>query len=121
MTVSTGTYQISGTDLLLQPTTGRWMPRKPLGIDGNGHPIYPGVREFEMRFRLGSPADYSQLQTFFEGVSNTGTVIVDLPKYGHSSYEFVSYTGCVLREPDAKEYFSQHQRDFTILVSNIRT
>uniref|UniRef100_A0A6M3LYF3 Uncharacterized protein n=1 Tax=viral metagenome TaxID=1070528 RepID=A0A6M3LYF3_9ZZZZ len=116
-----GTYRIGGVDLLLQPTTGRWMPRKPLGIDGNGHPIYPGVREFEMRFQLGSPADYNQLQTFFESVSNTGTVIVDLPIYGHASYTFTSYTGCVLREPDSREYFSEHQTDFVILVAGIRT
>jgi len=121
MTVSTGTYQISGTDLLLQPTSGRWIPRKAIRMDGNGHPVYPGVREFEMRFQLGEPGDYSQLQDFFESVGNTGTVVVDLPKYGYTSYEFESYTGCVLREPETREYFSQHQRHFTILVTNIRT
>ena len=117
----TGTYRIDGTDLLLQPTTGRWIPRKPLGIDGNGHPIYPGVREFEMRFKLGSPSDYNQLQTFFDAISNTGTAIVDLPIYGHASYTFISYTGCVLREPDSREYFSEYQTDFVILVTNIKT
>ncbi len=121
MTVSTGTYQINGVDLTLQPTVGRWLPRKPLGIDGNGHAIYPGVREFEMRFQLGEPTDYNQLQVAFEAVSNTGTVIVDLPKYGHTDYEFESYTGCVLREPDSRGYFSEHQTEFVILVTKIRT
>ena len=117
----TGTYRLDGVELLLQPTTGRWMPRKALGIDGSGHPVYPGVREFEMRFQLGSPADYHQLQTFFEGVSNTGTVVAYLPKYGHDSYLFYGYTGCTLQEPDADEYFSEYQKNFVILITNIRT
>ncbi len=121
MALNTGTYQINSTDLLLQPTTGRWMPRKAIGIDGNGHPVYPGVREFEMRFQLGSPADYNQLQTWYESISNTGTVIADLPIYGHASYTFTSYTGCVLQEPEAREYFSENQKQFTILITNIRT
>ena len=116
-----GTYKISGTDLLLQPTIGRWMPRKPLGIDGWGHAIYPGVREFEMRFKTGDTSEYSQLQTFFESVSNTGTVVVDLPIYGHASYTFTSYTGCYLREPDSREYFAEYQKDFVILITGIRT
>ena len=42
---STGTYQINDTDLVIQPTSGRWIPRDPIDNDGNGHPVYPPYRE----------------------------------------------------------------------------
>jgi len=119
--LNTGSYQINGTDFLLPPTIGRWMPRKAIGMDGYGHPVYPGVREFEVRFQLGSPADYNQLQTWYEAVSNTGSVIVDLPIYGHAAYVFTSYTGCILQEPEFGEYFSENQGHFVFLITNIRT
>ena len=85
---ASGTYAINGTDITLPPTSGRWLPKEPLGIDGNGRAIYSGVRQFELEWQLISPSEYYQLQTFFDAVGNTGTVVVDLPKYGASSYIF---------------------------------
>lgn len=116
-----GSYKINGTELTMQPTIGKWLPREQLGIDGVGHAIYPGVREFEMRFNLQSPAEYNQLITFFNGHQPSGTVVVDLPRFGYSLYDFYSYSGCNIREPEMGDYFNENQQEVILLVSNIRT
>jgi hypothetical protein len=114
-------YYINGTELLLQPTTGKWMPRTRLGISGDGHAIYSGIREFELRFVLETPSEYNQLITFFDGLNPTGTAVITLPRFGYSTYEFFEYSGCILREPEAGPYFTEHQQDILLIVSNIRT
>ena len=55
-------YAINGTELLIEPTAGRWLPRNQFGVDGNGHPIYSPVRQYEINFGLLSPAQQNQLQ-----------------------------------------------------------
>ena len=116
-----GSYRINGTELTMQPTSGRWLPRTELGIDGLGHSIYSAVREFEMRFNLQSPDEYNQLITFFNGHQPSGTVVIDLPRFGYSIYDFFSYTGCVIREPEMSNYFNENHTEVLLLVSNIRT
>jgi hypothetical protein len=32
-----GSYGVNGTNFIIQPTTGRWVPKTPLGIGGDGH------------------------------------------------------------------------------------
>jgi len=115
------TYKINGTAISIQPTSGRWMPRDNLGIDGNGHMVYSAVREFELKWQLTDAALFDQLQTFFESVNNTGTAVVDLPYYTSGSYSFYSYSGCVLREPEMGTYFTEHHQDVFLLITNIRT
>ena len=66
----TGTFAVNGVDFLLEPTEHKWLPRTMLGRDGAGHPIYSGVREYEMRFQLASLTDYWQLQQWFNTMSN---------------------------------------------------
>jgi len=117
---ASGSYAVNGVTFL-PPTSGRWLPKNPIGVSGDGHAIYSGVREFELRWQLAFPSDVYQLQNFFGAINNTGTAVVDLPKYGHSSYEFYSYSGCVLREPEQGEYFSENQTDILLLVTNVRT
>ena len=115
------TYKISGVEIPTQPTTGRWIPRTQVGVDGNGHVIYVGVREYELRWRLSDPTNVAQLQTWFESVGNTGTVVVDLPYYLTGTYGFYSYSGCVLREPEIGNYFTEHHQSVLLLVTNINT
>lgn len=115
------TYKINGVELDLQPTMGRWVPRKSLGMDGAGHPVYPSTRQFEMRWDLVYPSDFNTLQGYFNTVITTGTAVVDLPEYGASSYSFKSYSGCTLSEPDAGNYYTQHQTKVRLLVANITT
>lgn len=118
---TSGSFAVNGVTLLLQPTSGHWVPKTPLGIGGDGHAIYPGVREFELRFNVTNPEDINQLQTMFSAIQNTGTAVVDLPKYNVTPYQFYSYSGCVLREPEQAEYFNQHHTDVYLLITNIRT
>ena len=68
-------YRINGEEIPLQPTTGRWMPKNVTDIDGRGHPIYPGVREFEMRWGLIDVSGSAKLQEFFNSVISTGTAV----------------------------------------------
>lgn len=116
-----GSYRLNGTELTMQPTVGKWLPRTELGIDGLGHAVYSGVREFEMRFNLQSPDEYNQLITFFNGHQPSGTVVVDLPGFGINSFNFIPYSGCVIREPEMSEYYNENHTEVVLLVSNIRT
>jgi len=114
------TYRINGVDLALQPTTGRWIPRTLIGTTGDGHHIYPAVREFELRWGLASPAEVDQLYDYFSVLNVTGTVVVDLPQYDGNTYVFHSYSGCTLQEPDRNTYFTEHITDVVMMVTNIR-
>jgi len=118
---ASGTYAINGVDLQLQPTSGKWMPRQELGFTGDGHVAYATPREFEMSWQLISANDANQLQSFFDGIGLTGTLVVDLPKYMHSAYIFESYTGCTISEPQMDVYFEQHETSVTLLVYGIIT
>src|SRR5512139_2561459 len=114
-------YTINGTTLTTQPESGEWKNREPIGVDGNGRPIYPAPREFEMKWGLISMSDWVQLRTFFQSVSATGTVVAGLPQYGASSWTFYSYSGCILNEPQAGVYFEEHIQDARLVVSKIIT
>ena len=115
------TYQINGTEISIQPTEGRWIPRTEIGVDGNGRPIYSSVRSFELSWQLVDPATINQLQTFFEGVGATGTAVASLPQYGAATYTFYDYSGCVLQEPNWDAYFSQYVTELVLVVTKIRT
>lgn len=114
-----GTYAFNGSELSIQPTTGRWMPQSPVGINGNGIPIYPRVREFELRWNLSDPALFNQVRGYFDALQFTGTVVVDLPKYKSADYQFYSYSGCSLYQPDLGTYFTEHIQDLVMIVGNI--
>lgn len=115
------TYKINNTTLLIEPTSGRWLPREMFGLDGNGHPIYSSLRQFEINFGLLSPAQQNQLQGFYDSVITTGTAVVDLPEYGANTYTFKSYSGCVLREPEQNQYFVENIAEVVLLITNIAT
>lgn len=114
------TYKINGTELTLQPTKGRWLPRDILGIDGNGHAIYPAVYQFEINWNLGETSEYYQLLGFFDGLTATGTVSVDLPTLRSATGGFGTYAGCVIYEPEFDGYFNEHFTQARMIVSNIR-
>lgn len=118
---TSGTYAFNSVDFLLQPSAGRWIQRGEFGIDGAGHPIYPSVREFEISWDLISVGDLQQINNIYNQVSNTGTVVVDLPKYGDSQYNFFSYSGCTLQEPQYDPYFMGYVQNVKLLVMNVRT
>lgn len=117
----TGSYAVNGSDITIQPSSGQWKPKNPLGIDGNGHFVYPPYREFELTWGLMKPSEVNQLQNFFASIGNTGTAVIDLPKYADASYSFFSYSGCVMQEPSYGVYFAEHYTDVTLLITKIRT
>mgnify|MGYP001617658310 CR=1 FL=1 len=118
---ASGTYAIQGTDLLTQPTTHRWLERDSFGIDGNAHPIYSSIRGYELGWQLISANDFAQIVTFYNTVQSTGTVAVDLPSWGASSYQFQRYSGCTLQEPTFDNFFNEHLEEARLLILNVAT
>lgn len=114
------TFRLNGNDLWVDPTEAEWVGKSVLGISGKGNPIYPGVREFEMRWNLLSATGFSQLQYYYDLQNVTGTTVVDLPKYGIGGYSFYAYSGCVLHEPVAGAYFSEYVQSVVLRITLIR-
>lgn len=115
------TYQINGTGIPLEPEEGRWIPRKLLGVDGNGRAIYPPTREFEFMWGHSSPSQTWQLQEWFQMIGATGTISIQLPRYAWPAYEFHLYSGCIMQEPEFRQYFTENYTDVILLVTNITT
>lgn len=115
-----GSYAINATNFLLSPTRGGWKNKDVLGIDGNGHPIYPPVREFEIFWGLAHPNDVKQLNDFYLLSSSTGTLVFDLPQWGASDYIFARYSGCTMTEPQVGEYFNGYIEDVKVTVLLVR-
>lgn len=115
----TGTYKINGTDLLLQGTEGRWLPREVLGITGEGKPIYPSSHQFELRFNLSSQEELYQIQNLFDTLGLTGTCVVDLPTFDSQTFGFTSYSGCSIYEVERGAYFTEHTLDEVWLIDRI--
>lgn len=112
-------YKINGTELSLAPTFGHWLPREPLGRDGNGHPIYPAVYQFEVSWNLSNMSDFNQLIGFFDTLLITGSATADLPELRGASYGFRTYSGCVVNEPIMDRYFTEHPQQVKLLITNI--
>lgn len=114
------TYSINGTPLSTQPTTGDWVLLDSVDDDMNGRPIYPVPRNFALTWQFASPALFSQILALWQGVQASGTVAVSLPQYGHSSYQFYTYSGCVLECPTFDSYFEQYLGAIKMTVRNAR-
>jgi hypothetical protein len=114
-------YVINGTTLALQPTSGGWVARESFGLDGNGHPIYEAVRQFRLEWAIDSMSDWYELQNLFDTIYITGSVVVELPQYDGSTYNFREYSGCVVQEPSFDRYFNNYPTNVRLLISNIRT
>lgn len=116
-----GSFAINGTRFLLQPSSSKWVDKSLVGIDGNGFPIYPVTREYEMSWGLAHPNDVKQFIDSFNQSSYTGTVVFDLPEWGADDYKFQSYSGCVLREVNVGEYFNGYITGVRLLIHKIVT
>lgn len=122
--MTTGSFAINGTDLLIQPSEGKWVNRAVLALDGAGHPIYSAIREFEMDWDIFDTATWNQLQNFYNGIGNTGSCVVNLPQYGASQFSFQNYSGCTLGEVEMGGDFITPDGYLTkmkLVIMNIRT
>ena len=115
-----GSFGVNGVAFQLPPTQGKWEAKEIIGYDGSGHPIYPAVGEFTMQWGLMSTADFKQLNDFYLSVSVTGTVVSELPKWGDVGYLYYAYSGTIINRLTVGEYFAEHVKDVTMLISNIR-
>jgi len=116
----TGTYKINGTYLPTQPTQGHWVPQEILDTDGNGHPIYPTVHEFELQWSALEPSDFDVLLHFCENMTATGTVVSTLPEYHANVYRSFDYTGTIVQLPKPGQYFEKYILNTTMVISNVR-
>lgn len=113
-----GTYSINTVDIC--PESAHWMDRDVLGTDGNGHPIYPALREFEFTWGFLSMADYNVLYSARALVDSTGTVTVDLPDLSAGDFRFTRYSGTIVHEPTVGQFFVDYVSDVRLLITNIR-
>ena len=113
-------YKLNGVTLTRQPTTGKWIPQTSLDDDGAGHPIYPTVREFELKWGLLSPGEFRQLYNVW-AAQGTGTVITTLPCFASGVYVFNDYTGTIVRQPEVSEYYQEYLLNVTMVVTNVST
>jgi len=111
------TYILNGVTIL-QPTTGRWMPRRPDDTSGEGRLIYPAIYQFQLRWQLMSIADYYAICNEWEK-SVTGTTVVELPDPEAAVYQFREFSGCHLQQPLVGAYFQEHVTDVVLVVTNI--
>jgi len=116
-----GTYALNNTDLQLPPTDGKWTERTNYGVDGNAHTIYSAYRNFELSWDLQSTNDASQIIGFYNLVSNTGTIVACLPKWGDPTYTFYNYSGTTIQEPTFESYFQGYPQTAKLLIMNVRT
>jgi hypothetical protein len=113
-----GTYAINAVDIC--PESSKWVDGDAIGIDGNGHPIYAALREFEFNWGYMNMADYAIIQSARNLVGSTGTITVDLPDLSQSDFRFTRYSGTIIHEPQVGEYFLDHLSNVRVLISNIR-
>ena len=117
-------YIINGY-VLPCPTSGRWLGRSVLDVQGDGRPIYAPVRAFEMRWELQTYGDWEVLVAAFNEFQSTGTPVVNLPAYPTitgTGYGFSEYSGVVIAEPAISDMFNQeYPTSVSLIISNIRT
>jgi len=116
----TGTFAVNGTTINLSPSNSQWDNKDVIGVDGNGHSIYPAVGEYKMEWGLMSTSELKQINDFYLTTLTTGTCVVDLPKWGDTDYTFYSYSGTILSRPTVGQYFAGYVKDVVLTVTNIR-
>lgn len=117
---TSGSFSFNGVELLLPPTEYGWLSRSLIGVSGKAHPVYPAVREFEMKWDFMDSASFNQVQQFYFGIQSTGTMVVDLPYFSVTPFQFYSYTGCTLKEPEVGTFFEEHIGDVTLVIMKAR-
>jgi len=115
------TYKING-NVILTPTTFRWMPQQPLDVQGDNRPIYSGVRSAELRWQLASYSDWADLQHMYDLIRSTGSAVVQIPAFPLSSgsaYAMREYSGVHIAEPETGAIFVEYPTQVVLLVGNI--
>lgn len=117
---ATGTYAIYNQTLPLEPTEGNWVNQRELGRSGAGLQIVSPVFGYELKWGLMDKSEFHQLMHIYNSTSGS-FVPCSLPDYDSDSYEFYSYTGCVVNKPQVSRYFNEHVTGVSLLITNINT
>lgn len=115
------TFKINNTALSRFPTNHRWVSQETYGLTGDGHPMYPAYREYELEFDFASPSEYNEFMTYYNSIGITGTISADLPEYGVATYVFRTYSGIVMSQPEFNNYFEGYYQSAKLLLARIRT
>jgi hypothetical protein len=121
MTTVQNAFKINGSSISHQPTDHRWVNRNEIGITGDGHAVYPAIREYELTWDFLTPTEFNEIYTHFLSIGTTGSVAVELPRYANSSYSFYAYSGCILREPTFDAYHENYYTNVKLLIARIQT
>jgi hypothetical protein len=111
------TFAINNTNLITQPSDHYWMERTNLGYDGNGHPIYPTPRQYEMDWDWLEVDAFAQLEGFY--LSCTGTCQISLPCWGSATGGFATYSA-TLREPTYSKSFEGFYGSVKFIALNVK-
>lgn len=126
--MSVSDWRIQGRPVL-EPTSGRWLPRGAVDVQGDNRPLYTPVRAFEMSWTIDTYEQWSLLVATFNELQSSGTCVVRIPAYPSltfpsatgSAYAFREYSGCTLAEPTIGEFFEGYPTDMALLIANIVT
>jgi len=111
----------NGTVLNAQPSSHKWVAKTEIGVDGSGRGIYPLYREYELKWDFLSTDEFQQIYNFFLSIGQTGTIVATLPQFNAADYQFYSYSGTILREPEIGDYFQNYISDVKMLIVRILT
>ncbi|KKN62741.1 hypothetical protein LCGC14_0508600 [marine sediment metagenome] len=114
-------WKINGHDAC--PTRGRWMGRPVVDIQGDGRPIYPAMRSFQLEWRFTNFSEWANAQAVFDDIQSTGTTVVEIPTFPTTTgsvYGFTEYSGVFITEPEIGPFFAGYPSRMIIIISNIR-
>ncbi len=116
------------TDILINgvtfcPTRVRWQGRRPLGVQGDGRPIYPGIRSLVLEWTFINFSTWANLQNIYDIIQSTGSISVQVPAFptGTSqTFGYTEYSGVHISEPDVGPNFAeQFPSSMVLVISNI--
>lgn len=119
--VITNVIAFNGSTLSPQPSEHGWVAREELGIDGNGTPVYPSVRSYELKWDALDEDEWNSIYTYFTAQGVTGTITSSLPKWLGTNYQFQNYSGTILRELSYEGWFMNYYRSVRLLITRIVT
>lgn len=112
---------LNGSVFSQQPTEHSWVPKDPIGIDGNGIEVMPAVREYQLKWDFVTTDVWNEIYAAFTAQGVTGSVVASLPKWSTSPYQMYAYSGCVVREMVYDSWFENYYSNVRLLIVKIVT
>jgi len=117
-------WEINGISIPC-PSEYAWQARRPLDVQGDNRPIYPGIRAMELRYELMSYEDWEVLQVLYAAIHDAGTGTFRIPGFPTATgvpFAFHEYSGVTLAEPAISSIFNQqYPTRAVLLIANIVT